>query len=317
MGKIIRAFCAAVLIGVLALTASPSASAITVSRASSVSALSCFGAAARAPGNAPCFNTSINGIYPSIKDAAADGGFSTILCGSMKRADATPKVCILGVKAAPVTIGVIGDSHIGSYAAALSILAAKNNWRLELYWKGGCPFSDAQRVHDAVLSSACKKFVKLARHQILEAQYDLLITTQVSGVEWVPSIALSGPKMAENGLISLWYDIAKSGTPILVIKDNPRPIPKVLACLTSKGLTKCDQPRSKAFKLDPQVAAVKRLANSKVRLVNFDNVFCSSTACSPVIGHVIVYRDANHVTSTFTKTLGPYLLPHIRKALLN
>ena len=303
------------LIGVLALIASPSASANTVKEASSVSALSCFGAAARAPGKTPCFNTAINGIYPSIKDAAADGGFSTALCGSMNRADAIPKVCILGVKSAPVTIGVIGDSHIGSYAAALSILAAKNNWRLELYWKGGCPFSDAQRVHDAVLASACKEFVKRARSRILAAHYDLLITTQVSGVEWVPSIALSGSKMAENGLISLWYDIARSGTSILVIKDNPRPIPKVLACLASKGLTKCDQPRAKAFKLDPQVAAVARLASKRVTLVNFDNVFCTPTACSPVIGHVIVYRDANHVTSTFTKSLGPFLLPYIRKAL--
>ncbi len=277
--------------------------------------LECFGAAAHAPNRPACSNPAIQGLFPPISKAFGDGGINRELCGSMSRADSVPKVCILGVKAAPTVIGVIGDSHIIPYVATLSKLAAKHNWRLEVYWKGGCPFSDAQRVHDEVLSKTCKRFVEISKRRILAARYDLLITTQVSGVDWVPGVALNSEITAENGLVSLWYEIVKTGTSVLAIKDNPRPIPKVLECLSKKGLNKCNHKRSSAFRHDPQVSALARLGSKKVSLVNFDNIYCRPSFCDAVIGNVIVYRDANHITSTFAKTLAPYLLPHIRNAL--
>jgi hypothetical protein len=312
-----RRVCASFLILLLTVTLAPSASAATIKDATSVSGLSCYGASARAPGKQPCSNPSLRGPYPAISDAAADGGINRELCGTMSRADALPKVCVLGVKSAPVKVGMIGDSHIGPWVGAVSALAATNNWRVELYWKGGCPFSDAQRVHDAVLTKTCKSYNTDARRRILAAHYDVLITTQVSGVEWMPTGGATSSETAENGLVSLWSAITKSGTSVVVIKDNPRPIPKVLTCLKTRGLTKCNAKRATAFLHDPQVAAVQRLASKRVVLANFDNVFCDPTTCSPVIGNVIVYRDANHLTSTFTKSLGPFLLPYIRKALLN
>jgi hypothetical protein len=38
-----------------------------------------------------------------------------------------------------------------------------------------------------------------------------------------------------------------------------------------------------------------------------DNYFCTSSRCDPVIGHVMVYRDTSHMTTTYSTTLGPYL----------
>jgi hypothetical protein len=36
-------------------------------------------------------------------------------------------------------------------------------------------------------------------------------------------------------------------------------------------------------------------------------VFCGPRTCLPVIGGVLVHKDAHHLTRTFSRTLGPLL----------
>ena len=96
---------------------------------------------------------------------------------------------------------------------------------------------------------------------------------------------------------------------------NPVPIPKVIRCLEVNELALCNQNKEQGFKFDPQPQAVSQMSNPLVSLVQFDDVFCEAQTCSPIIGHVVVYRDANHITNTFVRTLAPYLEKHILTAL--
>jgi hypothetical protein len=45
-----------------------------------------------------------------------------------------------------------------------------------------------------------------------------------------------------------------------------------------------------------------------VRLLDFSDSMCTATLCPPVVGGVLVLRDADHLTRAFSATLGPYLL---------
>ena len=144
----------------------------------------CFGAAARAPGAKPCSNPEIKGIFPELDAASHDDGAHLKLCGSMKREDSIPKVCKLGVQSSKTKIALIGDSHAGHYAGAFVDIAKKNKWELDLFWKGGCPFSDTQRVHDAILRTACEGWVTNSKQLITTSGYDLVVTAQASGVAW-------------------------------------------------------------------------------------------------------------------------------------
>jgi hypothetical protein len=38
-------------------------------------------------------------------------------------------------------------------------------------------------------------------------------------------------------------------------------------------------------------------------------------SCPLVIGNVLVYRDANHITATYSKTLAPFLVARIKEAI--
>lgn len=291
------------------------AAEIAASEEKAEEAIRCFGAAARAPGENPCSNPEIQGLFPSIDTAPQDRSINAKVCGSMKRDDAIPKVCKLGVEVSDIKIAMIGDSHMGHYVGAFVDLAKKNDWELELFWKGGCPFSDTQRVHDSILSSACESWVKESKRLITTSGYDLVVTSQASGVEWQLTNGSTQTKSAENGLISLWKTLNQAGLPVVAIKDNPRPISNFLKCLTDKSEAECLSPRKTAFKYDPQIGAAKAMQNEAVTLINFDDVFCDLENCFPVIGNVIVFRGDNHLTNTFTKTLAPYIEPYLLNAL--
>jgi hypothetical protein len=149
---------------------------------------------------------------------------------------------------------------------------------------------------------------------ISEKKYDLVITSQKNGVEWITS-GKPQEETAIEGLEEAWSTVISQGIPVLAIKDSPMPIPKVIRCLEIKTPKECTLSRSEAFLFDPQIQAVERLNSELVSLVEFDDVYCDKSNCFSVIGNAIVYRDANHLTSTFTRTLARFLSPSIQSAL--
>ena len=46
----------------------------------------------------------------------------------------------------------------------------------------------------------------------------------------------------------------------------------------------------------------------------FSDYFCTEDTCSAVIGNIIVYRDDNHITTEYMKTLAPVLKIPLQEA---
>jgi peptidoglycan/LPS O-acetylase OafA/YrhL len=275
-------------------------------KSGSVSKEQCFGAAARATKGADCVNDKLTGTYPALAVAPSDIPKLPDACFSVTREQVAASFCALGDRSAAVRIAAVGDSHIAHYAGALNALAFKNHWAVDLYAKGGCPFSYAVRVHDAVLTKNCPAWVVNVVAKISNGGYDIAVTSQRAGVAWV-----GGNTSAVNGLTKLWSQLTANSLPIVAIKDNPNPGQKIPACLLSGR--ECLSSKTKALQFDPQVQAATEVP--AVKLANFDDIYCDELNCLPVIGHVVVYRDDNHLTDTFARTLAPYLEVEIRKLL--
>lgn len=266
----------------------------------------CFGAAARAPGEANCQPSKGSTIYPALSVAPSDKPVLPDNCFSVSREQVAASYCALGVRSASIKVAAVGDSHIAHFAGALNALAIKNNWQLDLYAKGGCPFSFAVRVHDAVLTKNCPAWVNNVVAALPDKHYAAVITSQRSGVDWV-----GGDSAAVSGLARLWGQLATSGEQVIAIKDNPNPGQNAIDCLLKT--VNCEFSRVTGLEFDPQVEAAK--VSSNVNLINFDDIYCDSTKCFPIIGNVVVYRDDNHVTDTFARTLAPYIEKHIIDAI--
>jgi hypothetical protein len=52
-----------------------------------------------------------------------------------------------------------------------------------------------------------------------------------------------------------------------------------------------------------------------VSFVDFTDYVCEPTTCPPIIGNVYVYRDFNHPTATYMRTLSPIVEERLLAAL--
>jgi len=285
------------------------------------SGLDCLGAASRAPDGIACVNPDLAELLlPSVELASKDSPTQLLKeksCQGTKPEDSVPKPCYLTGKTSDTKIALIGDSHSAQFIAPLQSLASKNDWQVISYSKGGCPLSYAERNHDSVLKAACKKWVKAAVKQLTTQGFDLVVTSQASGTEWA-SGKVKPATYSEDGLVKMWKELNLAKVPVLVIKDNPRPVKNSIVCINKnkfKNFAACQNPKKIAMLVDPQPAAVAKLKSPMTRLVDFTNVYCDSSKCNAVIGGVIVNRDGNHLTNTFALTLAPYIEAHMKKSL--
>lgn len=54
-----------------------------------------------------------------------------------------------------------------------------------------------------------------------------------------------------------------------------------------------------------------------VRFLDLSDYFCDARLCYPVVGNVMVYRNLNHLTATYARTLAPVLRREIVRIFAN
>jgi hypothetical protein len=108
----------------------------------------------------------------------------------------------------------------------------------------------------------------------------------------------------------MWDALHEAGSRVVVLKDAPRPRLDVLECVADHDTEPeaCAVSRKTAFS-DPGHATLEKAvrAAADVQLLDLTDRFCSPVQCMPVIGNVMVYRDHNHITDTYARSLRPYI----------
>jgi hypothetical protein len=76
----------------------------------------------------------------------------------------------------------------------------------------------------------------------------------------------------------------------------------------------CSTRRVDTFVPDVFEAAAADLP-SNLTFIDLTDAICEPEICEPVVGNVLAYRDAGHLTSTFAGTLAPALSNAMREAM--
>ena len=118
-----------------------------------------------------------------------------------------------------------------------------------------------------------------------------------------------------SGLAEAWRRVTRQGVPVLVLRDNPQDVvggrePAVLPrarCPVAEANATCALDRHDKLDrwFDPLTLAARRTPGAK--MIDLTPYYCDKDTCPVVIGGVNVYRDDNHLTVTYAKTLAPYL----------
>jgi peptidoglycan/LPS O-acetylase OafA/YrhL len=269
----------------------------------------CLGAQTMDPALAPCANPDLNGVLlPDPAQATNDDDNMADCWGT--RPGGMPKVCPLGPRTGySKRLFAVGDSHSNTLIGVYRRIAEHNHWRIDVAGIGGCYLTTAsQRQPSEGAQTSCSSWRSKVTTLARDGGYDAIIVTHSdSDRPVVPGRAETVQRATVRGLVEAWRNLPD--VPIVAIRDNPSMGAGTLGCVTDHRNTaaqECAVPRSQALaNFDGQAEAVRQV--DRAHLVDVTSLFCTANACSPVIGHVLVYRDPSHITATFAATLTPYI----------
>lgn len=217
--------------------------------------------------------------------------------------------CVYGDRRSAVTVALIGDSHAAQWVPALRSLAERRNWRLLTYTKSQCPVLDVDVVggDGRRPNDSCVSWNRELRQRLTADRPNLIVTSSYNYSAYRDGRVLTGAAgraALVDGMRRAWQSFAVA-TPVLVLRDTPAPRLDIAECVSAhrEQLTRCAVPREEALRgIGPlQVDAAKGLPG--VRLADLNDAICPADRCAAVIGGVLVYRDTNHLTATYARTL--------------
>jgi peptidoglycan/LPS O-acetylase OafA/YrhL len=273
----------------------------------------CFGAASH-DSRKPCTNPALKfKVVPTPAEAHKRRNFPCHLIGQQGYL----YICSFGVKQdkAQEQVALIGDSHAAHWRAALDGVAKTKKWFGYSLSHTGCPLSTT--VAGALQGNDRKECAGWNRQVIafLKARPEVktVIFSAIAG-------GVRDAKIdAVGGYVGAWKKLPPSVERIIVIRDTPQVVGDTDDCITNAISAKhqagpaCKVRRSSALRPDPEVAAAKKLPEKNITVADMTRFICDSRWCLPVIGGVLVYKDQNHLTEVFGKTLSPYLTRAIDK----
>jgi len=225
--------------------------------------------------------------------------------------------CQFGARAADVRVALVGNSHAGQWLPALQRVAKEKHWHITTYLASQCAMSDVAQTFDTdAQSQACRSWATRTAARVAAARPDLIVMSNRISVAAAGSASLAASQPAyQAGFERILQQWADARIPVLIVRDTPAPggsgITSIPDCVGEHldDLGACSGPRSEWLPADPAVPAAKALASRWVSTVDLTDRICPDETCQGVVGGVIVYFDASHLTATYATTLAPFLKP--------
>ncbi|MHA7284826.1 acyltransferase family protein [Arthrobacter sp. MDT3-44] len=259
-------------------------------------------------------------ISPAATNAAADTPVINQNGCMNDRANVEPKMCPFGDPAGEKVIALIGDSHAAMLAPGFNAFAGQNGYRLDTYTKGACPFVSIPTEYEGTAYTECNEWVANVTAKLTEEKPALVVIAnsryrvfQEDGT--VLSFEESKQPIADN-LNEQWRTLQDAGVPVSAVRMTPRPDVQIPDCVAANPdkLSECALPSDEILWSDgPEMRA--RDFNNEVNIVDLSDAFCADGRCPAVIEGILVYRDNNHITATYARTLDDHIADRVAPLL--
>ncbi|MFC4602098.1 acyltransferase family protein [Rhodococcus kronopolitis] len=236
--------------------------------------------------------------YADVPDAAPDGCMT-----QPGQVDAL--TCTYGDPDAERSIALIGGSHAEHWLPALDVLARDHPFRIEVFVKVGCPAK--LPIGDDGWVGECEEWTLNVLAALSAKPVDFVVSTSTRPRDDGP-----GDQTPEN-YVALWRELADRGVPFVGIRDTPWLSHegvkyRAADCLSARGgdADTCGIDRGQVLApVDPAREAAEQLPS--VHLLDLSDAVCGGDRCRVVEGNVLIYRDADHLTATYVRTMAPEL----------
>ena len=226
----------------------------------------------------------------------------------------TPPDCEYGVKGSAITIALVGDSHASHWFPAIEAVALERGWRLLTFVKVSCSFTSLVQRNLALKREyrECTTFneATVARLNQIKPALTIIVNRRTfRPIDGDVTSALAGAALGEM--------VARLPGATAILVDTPDPGRDVPACLSKHP----DDVRACLFTQDDadnrEIGIAERVAAkvSGALLIDLTGEICAAWPCSPIDESVLIYRDEDHMTETFSRSLAAPLGVEIAKLL--
>ncbi|MFC8801302.1 acyltransferase family protein [Promicromonospora sp. NPDC057138] len=196
------------------------------------------------------------------------------------------------------TVVMVGDSHIIQWVPAMAEVGRQENWQVQLMARRGCRLAaPTGPLGPASSTDMCWSWRVNALAALEQMRPDAVVvigsrtSTTAPGDTVIPAEARA------------WRRLAAAGIRVVTIRDNPRFGFDVPACVEQHpdGVG-CARSRTDVYSPVNPVVTAKGVPPSAVHL-DLTRSICGLRLCEGAVGNVLIYRDDNHMTATYSATL--------------
>jgi peptidoglycan/LPS O-acetylase OafA/YrhL len=247
-------------------------------------------------------------------------GLYIVGCGP-ERPDPKPRLCYFGATHNPrSTVVLLGDSHAAQWFPALQQISEAQNWKLVTIVKPGCSALMTKEDASPQFADVCAEWRRLAIDNIQQLHPDLVVVASTSMHAAPNRRLLTDLAVWQQAAHDTFSVLAQTGAAVRFIRDTPHAKYNALECLAQAewdGRTQCAPVRpAEALFPDIYAAEVRGAAGlENVSFIDLSDALCGADQCPLEIDGMVVYRDYDHLTATFDRSLAELLFRRLDDSL--
>jgi len=254
-------------------------------------------------------------LSPSIAEASSDNPSIYASGCHLDQVTETVQDCVYGDAASETDAVLFGDSHAAQWFPGLERVAEEQGLRLHVFTKSSCPSATVTILEKGVPYAGCDRWRAAVIDRIAELEPQLVVLS---------NFAVYPDQGADGIADDVWsagleatINAMPDATRTVVFADTPSFTETPAICLSANidSADRCSAPRSQAA--HEARAAIERdaAADSGAAFADFTDLICDADTCGTIIGSTLVYRDAHHISATFSTLLAPNIWRGIRELL--
>jgi peptidoglycan/LPS O-acetylase OafA/YrhL len=228
---------------------------------------------------------------------------------------AAPAGCRFGDPNGARVVVLFGDSHAAHWFPALDAAARHQHWQLWFWAKSACGYADVREwlpsyrreytECSAWRRSALDRIAALPRVDLVVVGRTISYLGQTLDVGGMLLNRRAAAGVWSAGAARTFQRLSSGHSPVLLLRDIPRPGFDVPACLSAHDdPAACSFPQSGHLHPDEQLLNAEESAVQRfgVQVVDLAPVVCPADPCNTVSpAGTILYRDQAHLTATFAR----------------
>lgn len=210
--------------------------------------------------------------------------------------------CVYGDKKSRVVVALVGDSHASHLFPAIERIAKARHWKLVVLVKISCGFAD-MRIRNIHLGREYRECATwngnvIKRLKVLKPALTLILNSRRA----LHQVRSSDGSNAAKGR-AVGRMMAKVPGQVAVIVDSPFAGIDVPKCIASRGASRCAIPKSTGTSYSLGAIEKAAVAYSRDSLIDLTVATCAKWPCPVVVKGITVFRDTEHLTATFARSV--------------